>query len=144
MRLYPPPQHARHENNFYKARVDLAPGLLAGLRQAGLTLPAPLHDPCAGDGALLDGLGLVGFGSDFSQLHIHPITVPAGADRRARRRRWRRVLCDARVLVSVRLSDSTLSACGNKSRWRPTRTRSCGGDAGNLKRPRHAFLEKEL
>ena len=58
MALYRPPQHARRENNFYKTQLELAAGLLAGLRRAGLTLPAPLHDPCAGDAALLDGLGL--------------------------------------------------------------------------------------
>jgi hypothetical protein len=68
--LYPPPQHARRENNFYKRQVDLAAGLLAGLRRAGLTLPAPLHDPCAGDAALLDGLGFFGSGSDpFPAAH---------------------------------------------------------------------------
>jgi hypothetical protein len=72
--LYPAPQHARRENNFYKTQVGLAAGLLAGLRRAGLTVPAPLHDPWAGDAALLDGLGFVGSGSDLS-----PAAYPSDA-----------------------------------------------------------------
>ena len=101
MTLYPPPQHARRENNFYKRQVDLAAGLLAGLRRAGLTLPAPLHDPCAGDAALLDGLGFVGSGSD-----LFPAAYPSDArlllapvDARDPKA-LARVLNDARALVS--------------------------------------------
>ena len=99
MTLYPPPQHARRENNFYKTQVDLAAGLLAGLRRAGLTLPAPLHDPCAGDAALLDGLGLVGsdlfpaaYPSD-ARLLLAPVDA---RDPKA----LARVLNNARALVS--------------------------------------------
>ena len=79
--------------------MELAASLLAGLRRAGLTLPAPLHDPCAGDAALLDGLGLVGsdlfpaaYPSD-SRLLLAPVDA---RDRHA----LARVLGDARALVS--------------------------------------------
>ena len=108
MTLHPPPQHARRENNFYKTQADLAAGLLTGLRRVGLALPAPLHDPCAGDAALLDGLGLVGsdlfpaaYPSD-ARLLLAPVDA---RDRHA----LARVLNDARALVSNRLSDATLS-----------------------------------
>ena len=81
MTLYPAPQHARRENNVYKTQVDLAASLLAGLRRAGLTVPAPLHDPWAGDAALLDGLGFVGSAPTFPQRYTIRC---AHAGRRAR------------------------------------------------------------
>jgi hypothetical protein len=63
--LYAPPRHDRRANDFYRTPADLAGGLLAGLWRAGLKLPTPIHDPCSGDAALLDGLGLTVSGSDL-------------------------------------------------------------------------------
>jgi hypothetical protein len=63
--LYAPPRYARRANDFYQTPADLAGGLLAGLRRAGLNLPTPVHDPSSGDATLLDGLGLTGSGSDL-------------------------------------------------------------------------------
>jgi hypothetical protein len=65
MTLYAPLRHDRRANDFYRTPACLAAGLMAGLRRAGLKFPTPIHDPCAGDGALLDGLGLPGSGSDL-------------------------------------------------------------------------------
>ena len=55
MTLYAPPPPHRRANGFYRTPVNLTVGLPAGLRRVGLMLPAPIHEPCAGDGALLDG-----------------------------------------------------------------------------------------
>jgi hypothetical protein len=63
--LYAPPLHARRPNDFYKTPRELAIGLRVGLRCAGMDLPTPIHDPCAGDGCLIDRLGLDGSGSDL-------------------------------------------------------------------------------
>jgi hypothetical protein len=101
MTLYAPPRHDRRANDFYRTPFDLAFGLLAGLRRAGLKLPTPIHDPCAGDGALLDGLGLTGSGSDlFPDAYPSDsrlLTAPVDArDPKA----LARVLNGARALVS--------------------------------------------
>jgi hypothetical protein len=63
--LYAPPAHLRRAKDNYSTPKDLAQALPAGLALAGLELPVPLYDPCVGEGALLDGLGLPCFGSDL-------------------------------------------------------------------------------
>jgi hypothetical protein len=63
--LYAPPAHARRARDHYSTPADLARALLSGLRQAGLELPSPIYDPCAGEAALLRALNLPGFGSDL-------------------------------------------------------------------------------
>jgi hypothetical protein len=63
--LYAPPQHARRTRDHYVTPPDVARALPIGLALAGLELPVPIYDPCCGEGALLDALGLPAFGSDL-------------------------------------------------------------------------------
>lgn len=63
--LYAPPAHARRARDHYSTPVELARALIGGLSQAGLELPPPIYDPCAGEAALLRALNLPGFGSDL-------------------------------------------------------------------------------
>ncbi len=65
--LYGPPLHARRANDFYRTPPDLAHGLMAGLQRVGVAAPIKVHDPCAGDGSLLDALSCSGgrSGSDL-------------------------------------------------------------------------------
>jgi hypothetical protein len=74
---------------------------MAGLRRAGLKFPTPIHDPCAGDGALLDGLGLPGSGSDLfpGAYPADSRLLPAPVDARDPKA-LARVLNGARALVS--------------------------------------------
>jgi hypothetical protein len=64
--FYAPVEHARRAHDHYSTPPDLARALLLGLTEAGIDLPGPVYDPCAGDGALLDHLRpLPSFGSDL-------------------------------------------------------------------------------
>jgi hypothetical protein len=101
MTIYTPRRHDRRANDFYPTPVSLAGGLLAGLWRAGLKLPMPIHDPCAGDGALLDGLGLTGSGSDLfpGAYPSDPRLLPAPVDARDPKA-VARVLNGARAIVS--------------------------------------------
>ena len=67
MTFYAPAAHKRRANDHYPTPPDLAQALPSGLALAGVDLPRPLYDPCHGEGALLDALGGLGFGSD-----LHP------------------------------------------------------------------------
>jgi hypothetical protein len=87
--FYSPPEHARHLRDHYATPPELVHALVIGLRQGGLTLPTPVHDPCAGAGKLIDELTRLGFTATGSDLHPdeyppHPAVprfpVDAGGD----------------------------------------------------------------
>ena len=71
MIFYSPATHELRAHQHYPTPPDLAQALPLGLALAGIELPRPLHDPCAGEGALLDALGGPRFGSD-----LHPEAYP--------------------------------------------------------------------
>ena len=82
MTFYAPAAHKRRANDHYPTPPDLAQALPLGLALAGLDLPRPLHDPCAGEGALLAALGRPAFGSDLrpEAYQKNPLVWPASID----------------------------------------------------------------
>jgi hypothetical protein len=56
--LYAVRKHPRRPRDFYSTPPELTRALLAGLKKLGLALPTPVYDPCAGDGRLVETLGL--------------------------------------------------------------------------------------
>jgi hypothetical protein len=82
--FYARAEHQRRAHDHYSTPKDLAQALPIGLKQAGIELPAPIYDPCAGEGALLDALRpLPGFGSDLFpneyNRHLRILETPVDA-----------------------------------------------------------------
>lgn len=67
--FYAPATHARRERDHYATPPELVHALVIGLQQGGLTLPMPVHDPCAGAGKLIDALEALGVGCFGSELY---------------------------------------------------------------------------
>lgn len=104
--LYAPAKHRRRPRDAYSTPPELTRALVIGLRQAGLTLPTPVHDQCAGAGRLIDALNAHGVDCTGSDLYPgdyppHRSISPRSFDATKLRDLADAIeLCDARSLVT--------------------------------------------
>jgi hypothetical protein len=73
--FYAPAVHARRGRDHYSTPHELTRALVSGLKEAGIDIPSPVYDPCAGNAMLLDslrGMGLEVRGSDLYPEEYSP------------------------------------------------------------------------